>query len=148
MKIRRNRRNIISILLILFCGGLQAQGIVGKWKTIDDETGKERSIIEIYQRGDEYFGKIVKIFEEPGVPPNPICEECEDERQGEPILGMEIIKYLTFDPKDKVYEDGEILDPENGNIYDCKLWIDEGNLKVRGYLYFVYRTQIWLPLEG
>ncbi len=126
-----------------------AQSITGRWKTIDDNTGKERSIVEIYKEGDAYHGKIVKIFREPGEDPDPICKECKGEKKDKKILGMEIITDLRYDPEDKEYSDGEILDPENGNVYDVKLWIDEsGQLKVRGYLYFLYRTQTWLPVEG
>lgn len=148
MKFSKYSKQFVYIVLVLLSGSVCAQDIVGKWKTIDDDTGKERSIVEIYQKGDKYFGKIVKLFREPGEDQNPVCTECEDERNGQPVLGMEIITNMVYDPSDQVYEDGEILDPENGNIYDCKLWIDEGKLKVRGYIYFVYRTQTWLPAVG
>ena len=45
------------------------------------------------------------------------------------------------------WEDGEILDPKNGKVYDCKMWVEDGKLKVRGYIAFFYRTQTWLPVE-
>lgn len=126
-----------------------SQSIVGSWKTIDDETGKPRSIVEIYEHKGEYFGKIIKLFREPEEDPDPVCEECEDHRKGQKVIGMEIISDMKFNKGSEEYHKGEILDPENGNIYDCKLWIDEeGNLKVRGYLLFFYRTQTWLPYSG
>ena len=55
---------------------------------------------------------------------------------------MEII--TSMEMSDEVWEDGEILDPENGNIYRCKIWIEEGKLKVRGFIMFLYRTQTWI----
>ncbi|XOV94019.1 MAG: DUF2147 domain-containing protein [Bacteroidota bacterium] len=138
--------------LLIFLGitsTLNAQSIVGKWKTIDDNTGKERSVVEIYQNGTSYYGKIVKLYREPGEDPDPICEECKGAKKDKKVLGMEIITGMEYDHKDQEYTDGEILDPESGNIYDCKIWLDpSGNLKVRGYLYFLYRTQTWLPAEG
>lgn len=140
-----------TLVLVFFISILSAnsQAIEGKWKTIDDESGKPRSVVEIYEKDGKYFGKIVKLFREPGEDPNPMCEECEDERSGKPIIGMEIISDMKFNKGAGEYQKGEILDPENGNIYDCKLWIDEeGNLKVRGYLLFFYRTQTWLPYTG
>lgn len=143
------RHLMFSTLLILFTEGSFAQSIVGKWKTIDDSSGKERSIVEIYKTGDKYFGKIVKLFREPGEPQDPLCVECKGEKKDKRVLGMEIISNLEYDPKDEEYTDGEILDPENGNVYDCKIWLDEsGELKVRGYLYFLYRTQTWLPADS
>jgi len=140
---------ITAFILISFTQSPLAQSIVGKWKTIDDNSGKARSIVEIYKNGDKYFGKIVKLYREPGEPQDPLCTECKGDKRDQRVLGMEIITNLEYDPRDEEYTDGEILDPENGNIYDCKIWLDErGKLKVRGYLYFLYRTQTWLPAES
>ena len=144
-----NTRFLISFLLVsISLTGFSQSSIVGKWTTIDDETGKERSIVDIYEKDGKFFGKIVKIFSEPGDDPDPICEECEDERKGQKVLGMEIIRDMKYDKGNNEFKKGEILDPENGNIYDCKLWIEDGKLKVRGYLLFFYRTQTWLPYSG
>ena len=141
----------ILILFLLMAAGaifsLNAQEIARKWKTVDDNTGKARSVVEIYQEGDKYFGKVIAIFSEEGEDPDPICDLCEDDRKDQKIIGMQIIRDMEFDKKDNEYSDGEILDPENGNLYDCKLWVEDGNLKVRGYLYFLYRTQTWLPYD-
>lgn len=143
------KKAVIFTLLILAVSIAFTQSIVGTWKTIDDETGKPRSVVEIYEDDGRFFGRIMKLFRDEGEDPDPICEECEDERKGERIIGMEIISDMKFDKKDNQYHKGEIMDPENGNIYDCKLWVDdEGKLKVRGYLLFFYRTQTWLPYSG
>ena len=127
---------------------LQGQTIVGKWKTVDDVSGTPRSVVEIYRKGNEYFGKVLKIYPKPGEDPDPLCDECEGEKKDKRIIGMEIIERMRLNSDEKIYEDGEILDPENGSIYDCRMWIEEdGNLRVRGYLFFLYRTQIWLPFD-
>ncbi|MDH5607919.1 MAG: DUF2147 domain-containing protein [Cyclobacteriaceae bacterium] len=140
-------KTITLIAMCLLAISTQAQSIIGKWKTIDDETGKEKSIVEIYQKGDAYYGKIIKLFREPGEDPDPICDDCDedDPRYNQKILGMEIVKDMKFDAGDKVYNDGTILDPKNGSVYDCRLWVEEGKLKVRGYIMFLYRTQTWHP---
>ncbi len=142
-------KSFFTLIFLLFATSLIAQStaIVGKWKTIDDNTGKERSIVEIYKEGDQYFGKVIKLFREPGEEPDPICDECDkkDPRYNQKVIGMQVIREMEFDSDNNVFVDGDILDPENGNIYDCKLWVEEGKLKVRGYLYFLYRTQTWLP---
>ena len=136
-----------SFLLVLGIGFAQ-DGILRQWKTIDDETGKPRSVVEISERGGKYYGKIVKLFREPNEDPDPLCTECEGELNGQRIIGMEIISDMKYNKGDDEFHKGEILDPENGNVYDCKLWVEDNQLKVRGYLLFFYRTQTWLPYSG
>lgn len=123
-----------------------AQSVVGKWKTIDDETGEAKSIVEIYQQNGKVYGKVVAIL-------NPekrdgLCEKCSGSRKNKPVLGMQIIDGLTKD--DDEYSGGKILDPEKGKEYRCKIWLDEDNtdkLYVRGYVAFFYRTQNWYRVE-
>ena len=137
----------VSILLLLLTSfTLQAQDIFGKWKTIDDNTGKPRSVVEIYEKDGKAYGKILKLFREPGEDPDPICDECTDYRKNQRVIGMTIITDMVRDGDE--WEDGEILDPENGKVYDCKLWVEDGKLKVRGYVAFFFRTQTWLPYTG
>lgn len=142
--------NKVVVWALIGLGSFIAEGqsIVGKWKTVDDVSGTPRSVVEIYQKGNEYFGKVLKIYPKPEEDPDPVCDECEGEKKNKKIIGMEIIERMRFDPEEKVYVDGQILDPENGSVYDCRMWIEEdGNLRVRGYLFFLYRTQIWLPFN-
>ncbi|MFY0650770.1 MAG: DUF2147 domain-containing protein [Cyclobacteriaceae bacterium] len=131
------------LISFLFCVQLSfAQDIVGKWTSIDDNSGKERSIVEIYKKEDKYFGKIVGMYLEPDEPKDPVCDQCTDDRKDKKIMGMEIIRNMEKD--DDEYSGGEIMDPENGKIYRCKLWIEDGKLMVRGYVAFFYRTQEWI----
>ena len=118
--------------------------IFGKWKTVDDETGEVRSIVEIFPEGDKASGRILELFRGEDEDPDPVCTECTDKRKGEKIIGMQIIEDLEKDGNE--WSGGEILDPENGKVYRCKIWREGSELKVRGYLYFFYRTQTWLPL--
>lgn len=116
---------------------------LGKWKTVDDGTGDVKSIIEISERSGKLFGKIVKIFQDPEEDQDPVCEECDqsDPRYKKKIIGMEILEGLQ--KKSEGYEDGTILDPENGKVYRCKIWIEGETLKVRGYWGPFFRTQTW-----
>ncbi len=129
----------IIILATNLCAS--AQSIIGKWKTIDDETNKERSIVEIYEEKGKYYGKIIKIFYRPNEKTSGVCEKCTDDRKGKVVEGMQIIRGLQ--KKDSEFKDGTILDPNNGKVYDCKIWVEKGVLKVRGYISFLYRTQTW-----
>jgi len=132
---------------VFFCFNLQAQSssdIFGTWVTIDDKTGKERSKIEIYKKGDKAFGKVVKFLANPQNEKTERCDECDedDDRKDQLVLGMEIIRDLKL--VDGKWKDGTILDPEEGKVYDCKIWFEDGKLQVRGYVAFFYRTQQWI----
>jgi uncharacterized protein (DUF2147 family) len=120
-----------------------AQTISGKWKTIDDETGDQRSIVEIFESGGRFYGRVIRIFPKPGENPDPVCESCEDDdpRKGKKVIGMQILTGLEL-LKDQ-YANGDILDPENGKVYRCKLWLEGNDLIVRGYWGPFYRTQTW-----
>ncbi|HOJ37596.1 MAG TPA: DUF2147 domain-containing protein [Ignavibacteriales bacterium] len=136
---------ILFLLILLITLAFAQNSIIGKWKTIDDETGKPKSIVEIYEKGGKFYGKIIELFREPNEDQDPICTKCEDYRKNQKIKGMVIITNMI--QKDNYYEDGEILDPKKGKIYKCKLWVENGLLKVRGYWGFIYRTQTWYPVK-
>jgi uncharacterized protein (DUF2147 family) len=135
-------KTLITVLLMIPCFGF-SQTIVGKWTTIDDNTGEQKSVVEIFEKGGKYFGKVTKLFRESGEDPDPVCEECEssDPRYQKKIIGMEIIRDMKKDGNE--YGHGDILDPQNGKVYKCKLWIEGGELKVRGYWGPFFRTQSW-----
>lgn len=134
-----------SLFLLILCATIaHAQDITGRWVTIDDATHKPRSVVEITLRGDKAYGHIVKLFRDPGEDPDPVCDKCDndDGRYNEKVIGMEIIRDMVRDGD--AWNDGTILDPKNGSVYDCKLWVEQGKLHVRGYLLFFYRTQEWV----
>ena len=137
----------LTLFFLLLFTGINAQSVFGKWKSIDDDTKKAKSIVEIYEVDGKLYGKIIELFREPGEDPDPICDECDedDDRHNQKVIGLEIIRDMEADGDE--WEDGTILDPEDGKVYSCKLWIDEDDqnkLNVRGYIAFFYRTQTWL----
>lgn len=136
---------ILLLSLVAFAQSLTAQNVVGRWKTIDDETGKARSIVEISVKNGVLTGKIVELFREPSEEQDPYCKLCPDDRKDKRVLGMEIIRGMKQD--DEEWTDGTILDPKKGSVYDCTLWVDEkdsNKLQVRGYWGFFFRTQTWV----
>lgn len=142
-------KKTVYIYLSLLFFGLQlgfAQSVVGKWKTIDDETGEAKSIVEIYEQDGKIYGKVVDILNP--AKKNKLCDKCKKEKKNKPVLGMVIIEGLT--KKGNEYKRGSILDPEKGKEYSCKIWLDENDsnkLYVRGYVAFFYRTQNWYRVE-
>lgn len=133
---------LFSLILVLVIGGVHAQSVVGLWKTIDDETGKAKSIVEIYEEDGKIYGKVKEILNKDRK--DVVCDRCDGEKKNQPVLGMVIIEDMEEDGDQ--YSGGTILDPEKGKAYRCKLWIDENDptiLNVRGYIAFLYRTQYW-----
>jgi uncharacterized protein (DUF2147 family) len=138
-----------GLLVSFLCCGLIAsaqESVLGKWKTIDDETQEPKSVVEIFERDRKVYGKIVKLFRKPGEDPDPVCDNCnpEDARFKKKVIGMEILKDMRRSGDQ--YSDGNILDPNNGKVYTCKLWLEGNELKLRGYWGPFYRTQTWLPM--
>ncbi len=120
---------------------------VGRWRTIDDDTKSERSIVEVTKVGEELQGRVLRIFYRPDEKPDPVCELCEGARKDQPVIGMTFLWGLKPDGGND-WAGGAILDPKNGKIYNAKLSLTEAGsqLRVRGYIGtpLLGRTQIWL----
>ena len=134
---------ITFIIVFLFFGFDSFAQITGRWTSIDDNSGQPRSVIEIMEKGSKFFGKVVKIHSKPNEDPDPVCDKCDeaDPRFKKKVIGMEILQDLSKSGDE--FSGGQILDPENGKVYRCKLWVEDGVLKVRGYWGPFYRTQTW-----
>ncbi len=136
--------------LALAAAGAAAQMTpVGLWKTVDDETKHEKSLVRIVDNGGVVSGRIEKLLD-PATDPKAVCDKCTDERKGQPIVGLTILRNLKQDAEDKtVWEGGDVLDPNNGKLYRARLKPVNGGkeLQLRGYLGPFYRTQTWIRVE-
>lgn len=140
-------RQITSVLVAAALSGaipaMAAEPLIGKWNTVDAKSGEVRSIVEVYEQGGKIFGEITGLTEpinEHGKPKT--CSKCQGDDKDKPIVGLVIIK----DPSatSDRYKGGTILDPDDGKVYKAEAWVEDGKLKVRGYLGVFYRTQTWL----
>lgn len=130
------------IIVIATFLNVSGQSVVGKWKTMDDDTGKPKSIVEIYERDGKVYGKVLEIMEKEHK--KDVCTKCSGSDKDKPILGMIVIKGL--EKKGDEYRGGQILDPQNGKLYKAIIALEEKNkLKVRGYIGIavIGRTQYW-----
>ena len=138
---------VLAILMVMLAGGVLADtsSPAGVWKSIDDKTKKERSIIRITEVNGEFQGVVEKLFDQPGDDPAHLCKECKGERKDKPIIGMTILWGLKKDGD--TWAGGEILDPDNGKTYRCKMTLSEDgkSLNVRGFIgiSLIGRSQIW-----
>ncbi len=129
----------------------QSTSPVGAWKTIDDATKKEKSLVRISESGGVYSGRIEKLLEST-MAPDAVCKECTDDRKDKPVVGLLIIRNMKQSAEDKtVFEGGDILDPANGKVYKSKMkLVDNGaKLEVRGFvgISLLGRTQTWVRAE-
>ncbi len=122
---------------------------VGTWKTIDDATGKPKSIVQITSENGELQGKVLQVLNS-SEGPHPLCKECSGERKNQPVEGMTIMWGVSHD-EDNVWSGGKILDPKNGKTYKVKLTLTDNGQKldVHGYIGFSLfgRSQVWLRQE-
>ena len=120
------------------------------WRTFDEHTGQAEALVRIVERDGELRGQVMVVFSPPAPSPNPLCESCSGELRNRPIVGMTILRGLRWDGGQ--YSGGEILDPDSGTIYRCRLRVVDGGrrLEVRGFIGFSLfgRTQLWLREPG
>ncbi|MEY4738240.1 MAG: hypothetical protein RL302_2559 [Pseudomonadota bacterium] len=121
---------------------------VGNWHSIDDKTGEIKSEIAITEAAGVLSGKVNKLLRKEAKQ-DQTCDECSDDRKGKLVLGMEIIRGAKKADGKDVWEDGKILDPENGKNYTLRLTpIDGGKkLEVRGSVFGIGRTQTWVRVQ-
>ncbi|MEM1216078.1 MAG: DUF2147 domain-containing protein [Bacteroidota bacterium] len=133
---------ILTISLLAASFTLQAQSPVGVWKTIDDESGKARSKVEIYESGGKLYGKIIDLLLKPD---DTLCDECKGDKKDKPVVGMVIVE--DMEPYEDYWKNGTILDPASGSTYGCSIWFEDGKtdeLQVRGKHWTgLFRTQTW-----
>lgn len=140
MKMRLN--TLAALPLMLASVVAAAQSPVGRWKTIDDETGNVKSIVEVSQAANGTLsGRVARVLQSDRGP-NPTCDKCSGERRNQPITGMTILWNLQ--PSGSEWSGGTILDPANGKTYRSKVkLIDANRLGVSGCIAFICREQIW-----
>ncbi len=124
---------------------------VGVWHSIDDATNKPKAVIRISTNASGALSGVVEKALNPDPKAEPNCVKCSDDRKDKPKVGMEIIRGgKKADGKD-VWEEGKILDPDNGTEYRLRLTpIDGGKkLEMRAYVGtpMLGRTQTWIRVE-
>lgn len=135
------------ICLLFFCSVLSAQDITGFWKTVDEKTGKVGCVVAVYEYEGLRYGRIIGTFDDDGKMKESIYKPLERAPGviGDPFYcGLDII----WDLEDRnVSYRGKILDPQHGKVYNAELWVQNGNLIVRGKLLMFGRNQTWYPAK-
>ncbi len=140
--------NVLAAALFLLALNVNAQAPspVGLWRTFNEHTGRAEGLVRIEEADGELRGRVVAVFSPPAPSPEPLCKRCPGELENKPVVGMQILHGLRWDGTR--YSGGEILDPDNGTVYRCRIRVTAGgrNLEVRGYIGvpLIGRTQVWV----
>jgi len=140
---------LAALVLVAFGVPAMAQmSPVGLWKSVDDKTGAPKSEIRITDSGGVLSGKVERVLRE-GADPKAVCDKCTDDRKDQPMVGLEIIRGAKQAEGKEVWEDGKILDPENGKTYTLRMTPVDGGQKldVRGSIGPFGRTQTWVRVQ-
>lgn len=144
------RGRIVATLWLLSAAPIfAAPSPLGHWRTIDDKTGKPKSLVSLYSEGGKLYGSIDSLFPAPGKDPDPICDKCPGDLHNKRVKGIRFLWGLSKEGDE--WTGGEVLDPANGKIYRCKIKVAEGNhtLVIRGYIgiSLLGRSQTWQRVD-
>ena len=132
------KRILMTVLLVTLGLAAYAQlnAILGDWKTVDDKTGDNFSVVHIYKATDGlYYGKIAKML------------VGKDADYNKPLEGLVIIRGMRYNAEKNQLEGGRVLDPESGKFYYGKIYPEKGKLVLRGSLDkrgILGRNQTWI----
>jgi uncharacterized protein (DUF2147 family) len=137
---------------------INGKNCIGIWKTVDDETGRTKSHVQVFKKGDKIHAKIIKLLDPQTLKDAGVenfedikCDKCPaDHGKDQPTVGLEMI-WDMYAASDK-WKGGSIMDPKKGKVYTCTMWMDEsdktGNtLLIRGWVAMFYRTQTWYRVK-
>jgi uncharacterized protein (DUF2147 family) len=147
------KTTIAAVLAATACawstGAFAQASPVGLWKTIDDETKQEKSLVRIAEAGGALTGRIEKLTDP--TQQDAKCAKCEGARKDQKVIGMTIMEGVKRHGGADHWEGGTILDPNNGKVYKVRLTPKDGGkqLDVRGYIGapMLGRTQTWVRVE-
>ena len=119
----------------------------GLWRTIDDETKQEKSLVRLVDQGGVLTGKVEKITDP--AKQDAKCDKCDGTRRNQPVVGMTIVEGVKKADGENHWDSGTILDPNNGKVYKVRMTPKDGGkeLEVRGYIGPFYRNQTWIRVE-
>jgi uncharacterized protein (DUF2147 family) len=141
-------KKMLPLALLALAGAAFAQATpAGLWRTIDDDTKQEKSLVRIVDTGGVLSGKVEKITDP--AKQDSTCDKCSDARKDQKVIGMTIVEGVKKHVDEPYWDGGTILDPNNGKVYKVRMTpkADGKILEVRGFIGPFYRNQTWQRVE-
>lgn len=132
----------------------KADRIIGYYLTVDDETGKEKSQVQIFKATNgKYYGKIIWLAEPNKNGKAKVDEDNPDKAmQNRPIIGLQLLKGFSFNEKTGEWDNGTIYNPTGGKTYNCFMKFDGNKLKIRGFIGAAWmglgKTATWIKEDS
>jgi uncharacterized protein (DUF2147 family) len=135
---------LCGLLLLATANAADPNSPVGKWRTIDDKSGKPKSIVQITESNGVLTGKIVELLEGAS---EKTCSKCEGDLKDKPLVGMRILWDLKKEGDE--WTGGKIFNPADGGTYTSKAKLIDGGkaLDVTGKWMFFSKQQKWQRIE-
>lgn len=129
-----------GLLLLAVAQAADLHSPVGQWRTIDDQSGKPKSIVQVTEKNGVLTGNIVELLEGAA---EKTCSKCEGTLKDQPLVGMKILWDLKKEGDQ--WTDGKIFNPADGGTYASKARLTNGGetLEVTGQWMFLSRQQQW-----
>ena len=132
---------LVATLVAALAAPAQASDPTGRWRTLDDETGRPMSVVEVTTTGGKLSARVVETLNEP----NAKCTECSGANKNKPVIGMRVLWDLT--QKDGVWGNGNGFKPSSGDSFKAKSVVpsaDGRTLEVTGCKMVFCRTARWV----
>jgi uncharacterized protein (DUF2147 family) len=152
----RKMKKIVALIIVfgsmIGSNAVFAQDITGIWQHIDDKSGNPHATIEIRKESNNtYSGTVINLIKRPGYSPSPNCVNCPAPYTNQPILGMTVLKGLKNIEGTSTYNQGRVIDPLNGQVYDAKMKLNPSGkrLSLRAYMgaSILGRNQTWIRIQ-
>jgi uncharacterized protein (DUF2147 family) len=132
----------VFLLFSLVALANNPDAILGVWKN-----GEGTGLVQIYKKGDKFYGKIVwlKVANNPDGTPRTDENNPDEKLKTRTLKGMENIRDVKYMGENR-WEEGQVYDPKTGNDYRCEMkLVDENTLEVRGFIGISLfgRTDVW-----
>ena len=139
------RAGLLPTLLLLSMITFAESTVPGYWKSIDDQTGEVTAFWKLEIKDNRLLGYLVNY---PGMKPENVCMQCTGELQEFFEKPINNTAWLNLSKnRNGIWQEGYIIDSGKGEKYKAKVWVEDGNLMMRGYIGFFFRTQTWLRTD-
>jgi uncharacterized protein (DUF2147 family) len=123
----------------------QADAILGDW-----ESAEKDGHMAFYKNGQSYAARLtwgIQITEADRKTSKKDSKNPDPALRSRNIVGITYITGLTF--RDGQYVGGRIYNPLDGNTYDCKITLENGDVHLRAYMGIpvLGETRVWKRLK-